>query len=581
MVSTWISLITGIVLFLYGMCLMGDGLKKVAGSRIEVILYRLTGSPLRGVLFGAGVTAVIQSSSATSVMVVGFVNAGMMKTHQAISVILGSILGTSITGWILCLSDLGGSSGWLSLLSTSTLTCAAAIFGILLRMGSRKQEKKHLGDVLLGFAVLMIGMTTMSDAVTPLRENETFVRILTTFSNPILGIVSGTLFTAILQSASAAVGILQALTIAGTVRFDVALPLLMGISIGAAVPVLLSAISAGTDGKRTALTYLLSNTIGVAVIAVVFYLLNGLWHFEFMSSIMTSVSVAALNTLLRLATVLLLFPMITPLERLLQWIIPDRQAEAEPVLQLEERFLQHPSLAVEQSQKAIGCMAQMAAESLYTAMNIWRRYSEEGFAQVLEKENTIDVYEDRIGSYLQQLMRSELDTHQNKDVGKMLHTLSDIECLSDHAVSLAQTAQKRWSEKIHFSDAALHELAVLEQALREIIALTTAAFLDSDVDRAYQIEPLANVIQELCEESRLRHIARLQNGQCSLEAGMLQVDMLVDYERIAGHCSNIAVAIIALESNCFDTHEFLSQIKQGKNTGYIQAYERASEKYSL
>ena len=372
-IANVISLLSGVALFLFGMCLMGDGLKKVAGSRLELILYRLSSNPFKGILLGTGVTAVIQSSSATSVMVVGFVNSGMMKVKQAIGIVLGAILGTSITGWIICLSSLDGGSGIVQLLSTSVLTGIIAVIGIIFRMFCKNPTLKHVGDIMLGFAVLMYGMSAMSDSVAPLRESETFIRLLSSFQNPFLGILAGCLITCVLQSASAAVGILQALAVTGAVDFSVALPLIMGIAIGAAVPVLLSAAGATTAGKRTAFVYLLIDTAGVVLIGALFYTANAVWQFDFVHRTMTTVSVALLNTLFRLLTVVLLAPAIGLLEKIVCLLFPARAEEEEDTAEidrLEERFIEHPAIAMEQSRFAMNSMARKTEANLGRAFSI-------------------------------------------------------------------------------------------------------------------------------------------------------------------------------------------------------------------
>ena len=369
-VSDFISLLGGVALFLFGMSIMGDALKKVAGNQLELVLYNLTSTPIKGVLLGTGVTAVIQSSSATSVMVVGFVNSGMMKVNQAIGIVLGAILGTSVTGWVLCLSNLSGG-GWVALLSTSTLTALMATIGTLLRMISRKQTTRHVGEILLGFAVLMYGMTAMSGAVEPLRESAVFINAMTSFANPLLGILVGIVFTSVIQSASAAVGILQALAATGAVTFEIALPIIMGIAIGAAVPVLLSALGANVSGKRTAFVYLLIDVLGVVIWGCIFYAVNAVVHFDFMDTTMTTVSIALANTLFRLATVVALMPLIGLLEKLVCMLVPDdseSSRERQKMDRLEERFLQHPALAIEQSRQVTDAMAQCAMENLLAAM---------------------------------------------------------------------------------------------------------------------------------------------------------------------------------------------------------------------
>ena len=583
-IANLISLLSGIALFLFGMALMGDGLKKVAGNKLEVILFRLTGSPLKGFLLGTGVTAVIQSSSATSVMVVGFVNSGMMRVRQAISIVMGAILGTSITGWIICLSDLGGGGGWIDLFSTATLTGIISVVGIVLRMFSESQTKRHIGDILMGFAVLMFGMSAMSGAVSPLRSDPTFLRILTTFSNPMLGILFGTLFTCVLQSASAAVGILQALASTGVIDFSMALPIIMGIAIGAALPVLLSAIGANVDGKRTAMVYLVVEVVGVIFWAAAFYLVNAFVQFDFMSMTMSSVSIAFVNTLFRFVKVVILLPFIDVIEKVVDLLVKDKPVQAEATdetIRLEERFIQHPALAIEQSRITINSMAAEAQENLAEAMRLLHHYSDEGYRTVVEMEQVVDRYEDRLGSYLVKLTGQELSSKQNEDASKFLHTISDFERISDHALNIAQTAKEMREKSIVFSDDALRELAVLESALAEIVHITVNAFIRNDLSLASRVEPLEELIDDLCDELKLHHVDRLQKGHCTLLNGFLFNDLLTNYERVADHCSNIAVAMIELESDSFDTHEYLSSIKEMKSDTYERYYEEYSQQYHL
>ena len=583
-IANLISLLSGIALFLFGMALMGDGLKKVAGNKLEVILFRLTGSPLKGFLLGTGVTAVIQSSSATSVMVVGFVNSGMMRVRQAISIVMGAILGTSITGWIICLSDLGGGGGWIDLFSTATLTGIISVVGIVLRMFSKSQTKRHIGDILMGFAVLMFGMSAMSGAVSPLRSDPTFLRILTTFSNPMLGILFGTLFTCVLQSASAAVGILQALASTGVIDFSMALPIIMGIAIGAALPVLLSAIGANVDGKRTAMVYLVVEVVGVIFWAAAFYLVNAFEHFDFMSMTMSSVSIAFVNTLFRFVKVVILLPFIDVIEKVVDLLVKDKPVQAEATdetIRLEERFIQHPALAIEQSRITINSMAAEAQENLAEAVRLLHHYSDEGYRTVVEMEQVVDRYEDRLGSYLVKLTGQELSSKQNEDASKFLHTISDFERISDHALNIAQTAKEMREKSIVFSDDALRELAVLESALAEIVHITVNAFIRNDLSLASRVEPLEELIDDLCDELKLHHVDRLQKGHCTLLNGFLFNDLLTNYERVADHCSNIAVAMIELESDSFDTHEYLSSIKEMKSDTYERYYEEYSQQYHL
>ena len=585
-ISNVISLLGGVALFLFGMSLMGDGLKKVAGNKLELVLYRLSGSPLKGFLLGTGVTAVIQSSSATSVMVVGFVNSGMMKVRQAISIVLGAILGTSITGWIICLSDLGGGSGpgWIELFSTATLTSAIAVIGVCLRMLGKKQTYVHMGDILMGFAVLMFGMQTMSGAVDPLKDSPQFIALLTAFSNPLLGILIGILFTSILQSASAAVGILQALSATGAVSFSVALPIIMGIAIGAAVPVLLSALGASTDGKRTALVYLVVEVAGVIIWAAIFYIANAIFHFSFMDMTMNTVTIAFANTLFRLVKVLVLMPFIDVIEALVDALVKDKPVpgeEEDATLRLEERFLPHPALAIEQSRITINAMAELARKNLMAAFDLLGNYSEAGFRRVQEMETEVDKYEDKLGTYLVGLTGRELTEKQNEQVSKFLHTLSDFERISDHAANISETAQEIAEKKVSFSDEARHELDVIGAALKEIVNITVDAFVANDLHLAGRVEPLEELIDNLCDNLKLHHVDRLQHGICTLNQGFVFNDLLTNYERVSDHCSNVAVAMIELEDDAFDTHEYLSSLKELKSETFASYFEEYRKKYAL
>lgn len=582
-VSDVISLLGGIALFLFGMSLMGEGLKKVAGSRLELVLYKLSSTPLKGVLLGTGVTAVIQSSSATSVMVVGFVNSGMMKVKQAIGVIMGAILGTSVTGWILCLSSLEGGSGVVQLLSTEVLTGIVAVVGIILRMFTGKTSNRYVGEILLGFAVLMYGMSAMSGAVSPLRESEAFIRILTSFSNPILGILVGLAFTSVLQSASAAVGILQALAITGAVTFEVALPIVMGIAIGAAVPVLLSALGANLNGKRTAFIYLLIDVLGVLIWALLFYGANAIIHFTFLDAVLSSVSIALMNTLFRLATVIVLLPCIGLMERMVELLFPDdgSAAEEQEMDRLEERFLQHPALSIEQSRLVTNSMAERAEGNLLMAVGLRNRWSDKDFRMVGETESVIDRYEDKLGTYLMKITSKSLSQSQSEEVSKYLHTISDFERISDHALNISEAAKEIHDKDLQFSPEACHELDVIESAVREILSVAVGAFVENDPQRAARVEPLEEIIDGLCDEMKSHHVDRLQSGSCTLNLGFVFNDLLTNYERVADHCSNIAVAIIELESDSFDTHEYLNSVRAMKSSSFARYYEEYKQEYHL
>lgn len=579
--SGLLGLLGGVALFLFGMSLMGDGLKKVAGSKLEVLLYRLSGTPIRGLLLGTGVTAVIQSSSATSVMVVGFVNSGMMKVNQAIGIILGAIIGTSVTGWILSLSELSGS-GWLSLLSTETLTSVIAVIGIVLRMFSKKQSTRHLADILLGFAVLMYGMHAMSDAVKPLRDSPVFLDFITTFSNPLFGILIGVVFTAVIQSASAAVGILQALAATGAVDFAMAFPMIMGVCIGASVPVLLTAIGSSTAAKRTALTYLIIGVTGTVVVGGIFYGINAATPFAILSQTMTATTIALLNTIYRVAIVLPLAIAIPLLDKLVTAIIPDRPEDEEMTAdmdRLEDRFLQHPALAVEQCRLTISEMARKAKTNLEVAFALLRQYTNDGFQKAEALESVIDRYEDKIGTYLMKLTGREMAPKLSRQVSKYLHTVGDFERLSDHALNIAENAQEIHEKNINFSDEGKAELDVLTAAVEDVLDLAVRAFIDDDFALARRVEPLEDHIDDLCDEMKIHHVERLQDGRCTLNQGFVFNDLLTNFERVADHCSNIAVAVLELESDNFDTHAYLKSVKEMHTGQYEALAEEYAEKY--
>ena len=580
-----LNLIGGLSLFLFGMTLMGNALEKRAGSGLKTLLSRLTTGKLAGFLTGLGVTAVIQSSSATTVMVVGFVNSEMMKVRQAIGIIMGAIIGTSITGWIICLSDIGGNtSGWMELLSTETLTSVVALIGIILYMFSGDMSHRHVGGILMGFAVLMFGMKAMSGAVSGLKDDESFVRILTDFSNPILGIIVGMAFTSILQSASAAVGILQALAITGAVSFEVAFPIIMGIAIGAAVPVLLSAMGASADGKRTALSYLIIDLFGVVIVSVIFYAVNAFVHFGFMSRTMTAVSIAFVNTLFRVVIVMILAPMTGLIEKFVSLFVKDDKERLKGLRDmdlLEERFLTHPALSIEQSRQVINSMARCVVKNVTDALSLVDKYTKDGFAEVQKEEELVDRYEDKLGTYLVQITRLELTKQQNIMVGKYLHSITDFERMSDHALNIAECAQEMHDKKLNFSKSATHELSVLRSAVSEIVALAVKAFVEDDLSVAYRIEPLEEKIDSLCDEMKLHHINRISDGTCTLQLGFVFNDLLTNLERMADHCSNIGVAMIELASGALETHDYYNKLMEETTDQFKESFAKYDAKFKL
>ena len=580
-----IILLGGIALFLFGMQLMGDGLKKVAGGKLEVILYRLSNTPLKGVLLGTGVTAIIQSSSATSVMVVGFVNAGMIKMKQAIGIIMGAIIGTSVTGWVLCLSDISGGAGWVDLLSTEVLAAVIGVIGIRFRMFCKNPTKKHIGDIMIGFCILMVGMQNMSAAVAPLRSEPAFIDMLTKFSNPFIGILIGLLVTAVLQSASATVGILQALSVTGAISFSVALPIIMGIAVGAAMPVIISSFGATTDGKRTAFVYLLVDALGALIWAVVFYSVNYFVHFSFMDRTMTTVSIAFVNSLFRVATVAVLFPFIRFLEKMVcaifKEVVDEEDKDIVEISVLDDRFIAHPTVAIEQAKSVLCSMAHMAQKNLIRSMELLDTFSQEKYDKIQRREDKVDRYEDKLGTYLVKITQQELTSGQNKEVSKLLHTISDFERISDHAVNISQAAAELFNEKLRFSDCAVEDVELMSLIMKEIVGNVIDAFEQNKVEYAYKTEPLEELVDIYCDEMKMNHVKRVQKGECTLHQGFIFNDLLTDFERIADHCSNVAVAIIELELNVFDTHEYLINLKKDNGTNFDKYFEEYKEMFPL
>lgn len=579
-----LSLLSGVAMFLYGMLLMGDGLKMVAGNKLEKFLYKMTNTPIKGVVLGAGVTCVIQSSSATTVMVIGFVNSMMMKLRQAISIIMGANIGTSITGWILCLSYIEGSGGWATILSTTTISAIVAIVGIVLRMFAKRSVYRNIGNIMLGFAILMTGMQTMSGAVEPLRENEFFVSMLTMFSNPLMGILVGIAFTAILQSASAAVGVLQALSITGILTFASAFPIVLGIGVGAACPVLISAIGANKNGKRTALIYLLNDLFGMIFWGCMFYAANAVLHFGFMDMVMTPVTVAFTNTVFRVATVCVLFPFIPKLEKLVCMLVKDTKEEQEEEADLElleDRLVDYPALALGQCQRVISGMAKKVRKNVNRAMNLLNDYRQETFEKVQRKEDLIDKYETRLGGYLMRLTKKEITTVQSRQMSLYLSTISDFERIGDHAAYIAYMSKEMQERRLGFSKEALDELNVVMEAVRENINITARAFMAGDQDEANRVAPLGVVITRLCDELKHNHVTRLGVGVCGLEQGTIFNDILNSFTRIAAHCASITSAMQKTKEGDGDIHIHNSRVYSGEGMEYYSYFTEYAQKYDL
>ena len=582
--SMILSLLCGVSIFLFGMSLMGDGLKLAAGNKLEAFLYKMTNTPLKGVALGTGVTCVIQSSSATTVMVIGFVNSGMMKLKQAIGIIMGANIGTSITGWILCLSYIEGSNGIASVLSTATISAVVAVVGIIFRMFCKRTLHKNVGNIMLGFAILMTGMQMMSGAVSPLRESPMFIKMLTMFSNPIAGILVGIAFTAVLQSASATVGVLQALSVTGILTFASAFPIVLGIGVGAACPVLISAIGANKNGNRTALVYLIYDLFGLILWSVIFYTVNAFVHFTFMDMTMTPVAIALLNTVFRLATVIVLFPFISKIEKLVCWLVKDNKEDLEDEADfdlLEERLLNYPALAIAQCHRVMNGMSKKLRKNVNRAMNLLNDYQQDKYDKVQRKEDLIDKYESRLGEYLIQLTKREMNSAQTRQTSLYLHTINDFERIGDHASYIAHMSNEMHDNHTNFSQEAWDELNVVMEAVREDINITCNAFMKDDKEMAQRVAPLGAVITGLCDVLKMRHAERLSQGKCGLEEGTVFSDILNSFCRIATHCASAMVALMKSGETGSDLHIHDSKIYPTNSADYYQYFKEYGQKYDI
>ncbi len=564
---SFVTMLGGLALFLYGMNVMGDGLAKVSGGKMEQILENLTSNPIKAVALGAVVTAVIQSSSATTVMVVGFVNSGIMKLSQAVGVIMGANVGTTATSWILSLSGLESSNFFVQLFKPTTFAPVLALVGIVFMMFLKNEKKKDIGTILIGFAVLMFGMETMSGAVKPLADVPEFTGILTAFSNPILGMLAGALLTAIIQSSSASVGILQALCATGAVNFNVALPIIMGQNIGTCVTALLSAVGATKNAKRAAMVHLYFNVIGTAIFMAVFYLLRMFLDFSFMNQAANAAGIAVIHSLFNIFATLVLMPFGQLLVKLACLTIRDKKEavvseEDREFLYLDSRFLEKPAFAMEQGRHASVRMAEGAKESLFKAMSLLHTYKPEQADIVSALESKVDRYEDELGTYLVKLNKKNLTEKDSHDLSIMLHCIGDFERISDHAINIMEAAQELDRKKLAFSYKAKEELHVLINAVEDIVSTTVQSFANQDAELAKRVEPLEEVIDELNQELKKRHVHRLREEKCTIEMGFILSDITTGLERVADHCSNIAVCIMQVREDAFDTHSFLDHMKE-------------------
>jgi len=576
-IANAISLLGGLGFFLFGMSLLGEGLKRVAGSKLETILAKLTSTTFKGVLLGTLVTAVIQSSSATTVMVVGFVNSGIMKLANAIGIIMGANIGTTATGWILVLAGVEGSGGF----SSATMFALISFIGIILYFFCKKSTQKNIGMIMLAFAVLMSGMQTMSGAMAPLKQSPVFLDFISAVSNPLIAMLVGIVVTAIIQSCSASIGILQALSVTGVISYEVAIPMVVGMCIGACVPVLISAIGANVNGKRAAFVYLYFNLAGALILMIPFYVINAFVDFGFMEATATSMGIAVVNTVFKVVATIILAPFARLLEKLAIVTIKEKKGEDDEEYEnlLDERFLNYPPVALEQSGKTMEQMASAAFKNLSKSIELLTVFSQEKYGKIMSREDKVDRFEDRLGAYLVRLNAKELSERETQTSARYLNCLSNVERVSDHAVNLAEVAKELADKRLSFSEQAAAELRICTEAVLEIAELTQRAMVDNDPELAGMVEPLEEVIDALSKELKVRHIQRVQSGQCTLELGFVFNDCINNFERVADHCSNIAVAILEAAGAELPAHDYLRAIKEADHEEYRRQVNHYARKY--
>lgn len=579
-----LTLLGGLALFLFGMTTMGNSLKEISGGKLESILERMTNTRIKGVLLGMGVTAVIQSSGAVTAMVVGFVNSGIMELGQVIGIVMGAHVGTTVTAWLLSLTNIdGGGSIILSLFKPSSFAPILAFIGIVLVMFFKSEKKRSIGSIMLGFGTLMIGMTTMSDAMSVLKTMPEFTSLLTKFSNPVLGVLAGTVLTAAIQSSSASVGILQALSTTGSITVAAAFPIILGQNIGSCVPVLLSSIGTSKNAKRTAGVYLVFSVIGVVVAMGLFYGLNAVFGLPFINKTVNPVSIAVIHTAFNVFATIILFPFGKQLEKLMCFIIKDDKKEAQEnnSALVEERFLLSPAYAIDKIKERCDEMALLAKKNIFLSLDFIKTYSSSKDEKIKNNEKKLDAFEDELETYLVKISAMELSVDDSMRLSKLSHAIGNFERIGDYGVNILKTKRKMHEKGIHFSDHANKELDVMAAAVKEIIENSTTAFIADDIELAQTIEPLEQVINNLKAELRAKHEKRMAENECSIENGMLFFDIVNSFERIADHCSNLAVCIIELSQGSYQTHSYLKSVKKSGNATFMQSFETYLKKYEL
>ncbi len=577
-----LTMLGGLAVFMFGMHTLSGALEKLAGGRLERWLEKMTSNPLKGVALGAGITALIQSSAATTVMLVGFVNSGIMKLSQAIGVIMGANIGTTATGWILSLSSVKGT-GIAAVFNPTNFTPVLAIIGIVMVMFLKSDKKKTVGTILIGFALLMFGMNTMSNAAEVLKDNEAFASVMVKFSNPFLGVLVGALLTAVLQSSSVSIGILQTLSNkTGTITYGIALPIILGQNIGSCVTALLSSIGANKSAKRVAIVHLYFNIIGTVVFLSLFYIVNAFIDLPFMAEKLNSTGIAIIHTFFNVLATSLFLPFTKQLEKLACLTVRDKPGDEETEIPLlDKRFLKTPAVAIEQCKNVAFKMAKLTKKTLLMSMELVKKYDKEIAQTVVDNENTIDIYEDKIGSYILQVASKDLSVNDSQIVSNLLHTIGDLERISDHAVNIKETAEEMYDKKVKFSDAAKREVDVMIDAVTEILEKAITSFVTMDVDMAKRVEPLEDVIDTLRAELKNRHVKRLRDGVCTIELGFILQDLLTNFERVSDHCSNIAVCLIQIKENSLDTHEYMNELKRLDKSEFMDEFNTYKTKYVL
>ena len=576
----FLTMLGGLAMFLFGMSQMGDGLERASSGKLESLLDKLTSSKLKAVALGAAVTAIIQSSSATTVTVVGFVNSGVMKLGQAVPIIMGSNIGTTITSWILSLAGIESSNFFIQLLKPTSFTPVLAIIGAAMIMFSKTEKKKDSAGILLGFAVLMYGMDMMSAAVKPLAEIESFRNLLLMFENPLLGVLAGLVLTAVIQSSSASVGILQALSLTGTITYGAALPIIMGQNIGTCVTALISCIGANRNARRAAMVHLYFNIIGTIVFMIAYLIAKYLLSIGLFAQIIDAAGVATVHSVFNVTCTILLLPFTKVLEKLACMTIRDRRENAEEaVVMLDERLLTTPVFALARCKDLTAQMSDLAADTMHSAMSLIDKYTLEGAGRVSSGENKVDVYEDKLGSFLVKLSASRLSDNESREASKILHGIGDLERISDHAVNIMEVGQELHDKRLQFSPDAQAELTVVTDAIKEILDLAIRAYQSNDVPLAKSVEPLEEVIDDIIHELKLRHIERLKAGRCTVEMGFILNDLLTNYERVADHCSNLAICVIELDQGELNAHEYAT--RTGSELNFAAFYNTTKRKYAL